>query len=305
MLKELNQNKGITLVALVVTIVVLLILAGVGLNLVIGENGLIQHAKSVETKWREAEEKEQKYLNTYEDKIEEVITGKTKLDRKINSAVGEAIDGEMLNYNDLNSALEDEFGENYTISPQTNAENYVIIVTEEREAEYNVTNAGEISKKWESVILEEYNSEYKLVLHEGYGVKYKLVEVKGLEESSTKKFAYENNPMWYEEEDTNGNYGSYCWVIEGELIISNVRAKITESNTIAGTIDRSTDLNRLDVNSSTVVDVADVQLLNKTRLSKLACTAEYQSILLRSDVDSDYVVTLEDSTRVYNHIMGY
>ena len=34
-------NQGITLVALVVTIVVLLILAGVSLNLVLGENGII------------------------------------------------------------------------------------------------------------------------------------------------------------------------------------------------------------------------------------------------------------------------
>ena len=40
---ELRENKkGITLVALVVTIVVLLILAGVSLNLLIGNNGVLQ-----------------------------------------------------------------------------------------------------------------------------------------------------------------------------------------------------------------------------------------------------------------------
>ena len=33
-----NQNKGITLVALVITIIVLLILAGVSISLVVGEN---------------------------------------------------------------------------------------------------------------------------------------------------------------------------------------------------------------------------------------------------------------------------
>ena len=40
-----KENNGITLVALVVTIVVLLILAGVTINLVLGENGLITQAK--------------------------------------------------------------------------------------------------------------------------------------------------------------------------------------------------------------------------------------------------------------------
>ena len=38
---NLVNKKGITLVALVVTIVVLLILAGVSINLVLGQNGLI------------------------------------------------------------------------------------------------------------------------------------------------------------------------------------------------------------------------------------------------------------------------
>ena len=43
--RYLKENHGITLVALVVTIVVLLILAGVTINLVVGQNGLINRAK--------------------------------------------------------------------------------------------------------------------------------------------------------------------------------------------------------------------------------------------------------------------
>ena len=45
-----KTEKGITLVALVVTIVVLLILAGVSINLVLGNNGIIAKAKEAETK---------------------------------------------------------------------------------------------------------------------------------------------------------------------------------------------------------------------------------------------------------------
>ena len=42
-----RKMKGITLVALVVTVVVLLILAGVSLILVLGENGIIKKAHEV------------------------------------------------------------------------------------------------------------------------------------------------------------------------------------------------------------------------------------------------------------------
>ena len=48
-LKEKTTARGITLIALVVTIVVLLILAGVSLNLVIGNNGIITKAGETKT----------------------------------------------------------------------------------------------------------------------------------------------------------------------------------------------------------------------------------------------------------------
>ena len=47
---NMRKNKGITLVALVVTIVVLLILAGVSINLVLGNNGIITKAKEAAEK---------------------------------------------------------------------------------------------------------------------------------------------------------------------------------------------------------------------------------------------------------------
>ena len=59
--KNMNylKNTGITLVALVVTIVVLLILAGVSINLVLGENGLITKAQEAKQKSHEESIKEQ------------------------------------------------------------------------------------------------------------------------------------------------------------------------------------------------------------------------------------------------------
>ena len=45
-MKNLKNQKGITLVALVITIIVLLILAGISLNLVVGQNGILGRTKS-------------------------------------------------------------------------------------------------------------------------------------------------------------------------------------------------------------------------------------------------------------------
>ena len=40
-----KKNQGITLIALVITIIILLILAGVSLNLIAGENGILTRAE--------------------------------------------------------------------------------------------------------------------------------------------------------------------------------------------------------------------------------------------------------------------
>ena len=39
-------NRGITLIALIVTIIVLILLAGVTLNLLMGDNGILNRAKA-------------------------------------------------------------------------------------------------------------------------------------------------------------------------------------------------------------------------------------------------------------------
>ena len=44
-----RNNKGITLLALIITIIVLVILAGVAINTLYGENGIISNAQDVTT----------------------------------------------------------------------------------------------------------------------------------------------------------------------------------------------------------------------------------------------------------------
>ena len=63
-----EEIKGITLVALVITIIVLLILAGVTIAMLLGPNGIITRAKEAKTNWETEAQKEQTDLaNLYEE----------------------------------------------------------------------------------------------------------------------------------------------------------------------------------------------------------------------------------------------
>jgi len=71
----MKKNKGITLVALVVTIVVLLILAGVSINLVLGNNGIIAKAQDAKTKSAEASQNDLKGMNALVSEMEGALAG--------------------------------------------------------------------------------------------------------------------------------------------------------------------------------------------------------------------------------------
>ena len=71
--KNYSNQTGITLIALVVTIVVLLILAGVSLNAIFSENGIIKRAKDAQNKMDEATQNDLDSIN----ELNNWIDGKT------------------------------------------------------------------------------------------------------------------------------------------------------------------------------------------------------------------------------------
>ena len=71
MTKRLNTSKGITLIALVITIIVLLILAGVAIAMLSGENGILKKAAEAKTKTEQSQTNETDELANYEDVINE------------------------------------------------------------------------------------------------------------------------------------------------------------------------------------------------------------------------------------------
>ena len=72
----LNQT-GITLIALVVTIVVLLILAGVSINAIFGNSGIIEKAKDAQNKMNNAQESDLNALNDLDEWINNQVNGTT------------------------------------------------------------------------------------------------------------------------------------------------------------------------------------------------------------------------------------
>lgn len=53
-MKKLKSAKWITLIALVITIIVQIILAGVSLNIVLGNNGIITRARETKNNYKKA-----------------------------------------------------------------------------------------------------------------------------------------------------------------------------------------------------------------------------------------------------------
>lgn len=73
--RNYSNQTGITLIALVVTIVVLLILAGVSINTLFGDNGIIKKAQDAENRMNNAQESDLNALNELDEFIYDA-TGK-------------------------------------------------------------------------------------------------------------------------------------------------------------------------------------------------------------------------------------
>ncbi|MCI9016619.1 MAG: hypothetical protein HFJ53_05610 [Clostridia bacterium] len=69
----LKEQKGITLVALIITIIVLLILAGITISLIIGNNGILNRAKEGGQLYQNAADDERNQLNTAYNEMENII----------------------------------------------------------------------------------------------------------------------------------------------------------------------------------------------------------------------------------------
>ena len=88
-----TSNSAITLIALIITIIVLLILAGVTLNMVMGENGIIKKAQLAKSKTEEAQQKEENELENLNKQINDKNSnnpGNLEIDDELQKILKEA-----------------------------------------------------------------------------------------------------------------------------------------------------------------------------------------------------------------------
>ena len=87
----MKKNKGITMIALIITIIILLILAGVSIALLTGENGIIKKAELAKNRTEEAELEENATLIDYENMMDGYIS------ENINNKTSATVENTMSN----------------------------------------------------------------------------------------------------------------------------------------------------------------------------------------------------------------
>lgn len=115
--QKLKSNKAITLIALVVTIVVLLILAGISLNLVLGNNGLIKKSKDAKEETTVADEKEKvemAYVSAAINKLGDEVTD-SELQEELDKTAGQGKTLVTSNGDGTLNVLFNETGHNYSV----------------------------------------------------------------------------------------------------------------------------------------------------------------------------------------------
>ncbi len=178
---KFKRNKGITLIALVVTIVVLLILAGISINLILGNNGIINRTQDAKGEYEQAKLNEQKDMDGINNWMDDATNALAKV----------KIYAKLYSYNDGSGSLLEISSDPEYVTSETDVtltEDYGNIgnkkykyVSEGKEIEdedgnieYFYSEEGSILPPWlefTSKQGDEYTSEY-------YGDKFNIINVK-------------------------------------------------------------------------------------------------------------------------------
>ena len=115
----LKSTKGITLIALVITIIVLLILAGVSIAMLTGENGILTQAQKAKEETEKAQQKEETTLGQYESYINQATNTE--------AVVGEVVTGGNKPYTNNGTAI---IPEGFIIVPGCNDVSQGLVISD-------------------------------------------------------------------------------------------------------------------------------------------------------------------------------
>lgn len=122
-MKKFRKDYGITLIALVITVIILLILAGIAIASLTGENGLITRAQEARTKTDKAQEREGVEIAVASSRMEDVNTLEIKKES-------------------LENAIKDQFGENKDFLVTDNKDGSFLINMNDTKRVYYVDDTG-------------------------------------------------------------------------------------------------------------------------------------------------------------------
>ncbi len=160
---KVKTNKGITLIALVITIIVLLILAGVSIAMLTGENGILTQATEAREETERAEA---------EERVKLAILGSYGTDGKIDGA---KIKQELEKQGSLEGSIPGDIKFNgYEFKVEENGK--VIVLGKDESTKPNVsieTDKGtpeiEVYSETENITIED-NYKNKIVIPAGFGI---------------------------------------------------------------------------------------------------------------------------------------
>ena len=115
--EKIKEERGITLLALILTVVIMIILAAVTINVALGEGGLVDQAKWAAEQTANSTKSEQEQLDDVADQINDIIAGIGTGDT--NSTGGEETNSVETNSIDTNSVDTNSVEETNTVDTNT------------------------------------------------------------------------------------------------------------------------------------------------------------------------------------------
>ena len=209
-----KEVKGITLIALVVTIVVLLILSAVAIGLSIGDNGIIKQAQDATDRWKEGSQQEQNALGD----LAYFINSSTQGPQELSVTVSQTENSFTIKVEleEENSNMEYEYYVDGELKSKTNSNEYTQEVTLEEKEPYIPTGfthtTGEVDSGY---VIKDTNNGNEFVWVPVAGKKYTVyvkasdgrnnyqsdeIEIAVSELTRTLKSTGVTYDNWYEEE---------------------------------------------------------------------------------------------------------
>ena len=213
MQKQKNKQRGITLIALVVTVIVLIILAGVSIAMLVGENGIITQAQTAKKKKKNASLKEELSI-----KVVESLNMAGKIDiEKLNSSLAK-VDG--LTYNEEKISNNNKI-KKLPVMVEIEGSKLGILINGEIIRAETIENIMNVIYVKENTLVRDINEKY-FVIPEGFTIRVdeSTENAQSIEDGIVIEDYEGNQYVWIAVEGILGEEGKNIQnAIEGEVIL--------------------------------------------------------------------------------------